>query len=270
MPSAAHSAGAAPPLPSLPVVVARLVALYTAEDYTIDQVVRLLETDPSVSARVLRLANSAYYGFEGRVDTLQRAGVLLGAAVVQAVALGASLPRPGAGGPIPPEVEDLWVLAYLCGQGCRYLAVRLPSEPNRSKPDALFLAGLLRDVGKILFLAEDPPGYTTILKEAQSSADLREKERQRFGLDHAEAGGDLLESWNLPSHTTALVRYHHRGGLRAELQADWEVLDAASAAAAGEQARATTGRLPAQLLADLGAHLERARPEAHAFYRSVS
>jgi HD-like signal output (HDOD) protein len=268
--SAAERAGAAPALPTLPVVVARLIALYGSDEYTADQVVRVLETDPSVSGRILRLANSAYYGFESRVDSLQRAAVLLGGAVVQAVALGATLLRPWTGSALPAEVEDIWVRAYLCGLGCRFLSLRLPSSPARSGPEALFLAGLLRDVGKLLFLAEDPSGYTEILKRAQTGNDLRVRERERFGLDHAEAGGELLEAWRLPLRTTSLVRHHHRGKLRAELQADWEVVNAASHATRGEDSTAAADGVPAQLLADLKTYLEGVSSEAQTFFRSVS
>ncbi|HSH70515.1 MAG TPA: HDOD domain-containing protein, partial [Deferrisomatales bacterium] len=66
------------PLPSLNVTVSRLLALYACEDYTPAAVIALLESDPAIAGRLLRLANSAYYGFESRVATLQRAVVLLG------------------------------------------------------------------------------------------------------------------------------------------------------------------------------------------------
>jgi HD-like signal output (HDOD) protein len=267
MSSRAEPAEAGSRLATLPVVAARLIALYSSEDYTVDQVVSLLEADPGISSRVVRLANSAYYGFQGKVESSRRAALLLGGATVQAVALGTTLLHHWAAGSVPPQIEALWIEAFLCGTGCRYLARRLTRYSHRGDPDALFLAGLLRDVGKLLFLAEDPGGYAAMLLDAGSGTELRVAERQHFGRDHAEVGGEFLDAWRFPRRTAALVRHHHDGGLRAELHPDWEILAAASAALKGE---AAAGDIPPDLVADLADHLARSRAEAEAFYRSLS
>ncbi|MHB8767155.1 MAG: HDOD domain-containing protein [Deferrisomatales bacterium] len=256
-------------LPTLPAVAARVVALYASGDYTLEQVTRTLEADPPIAGRVLRLANSAYYGLPGKVQTLRRAAVLLGAVTVQAVALGASLFGHWRGRPVPAAVETVWIHAYLTGLAARGLARRLPRDPHRSEPDALFLAGLLHDVGKIWFLSQDPEGYAQALADHPASAGLQGVERERFGWDHAEAGGELLAAWGLPPRLTALVRYHHGPALRAELAADAEALAAANAAAAAREAPVGSG-LPPDLVADLAAETERARPEAEAFYHAIS
>jgi HD-like signal output (HDOD) protein len=257
-------------LPTLSVVVARLLALYSDEEYAAEQVVAVLEADPSLSARLLRLANSAYYGFVGNVDTLQRSVVLLGEVTVQAVALGSSLLRAWRGRRLPAAVEDVWVHSYLCGVGCRFLARTLPPRVMRLDPDALFLAGLFHDVGKILFLAEDAAGYGKDLEEAQSREDLRAREIQRFGREHPQAGSELLAAWNLPGWLAALVRYHHGGELlRAELQAPLDVLTAAHAAAREEEIPAGETVTPA-LGEILKARIKEARPEAEEFYRAIS
>lgn len=257
-------------LPSLPIVVARLVSLYATDHYTLDEVVAALETDPPISARVLRLANSAYYGFAGTIDSLRRAVALLGGTTVQAVALGATLLRSRSGTALPPEAEELWIHAFLSGIGCRRLALRLPKQPHRSEPDALFLTGLLHDVGKIHFLADDPVAYAEDLEQAQSGEDLRSRECRRFGRDHAEAAGEILENWNLPPWLTQVVRYHHRSQLRAEFRLDWEVLRAVQSAFSEECTEAASGDVPSALIDDLRSFLARARPEAEAIYKAVS
>ncbi len=258
---------AEPILPTLPAVVARVVAVYASEDHTPARVVAVLETDPPIASRVLRLANSPYYGFGGRVETLSRATVLLGAAAVQAVALGVGLLRAWGGGAVPGAVEGVWVHSYLCALGCRYLGRRLPRGNGLGSPDALFLAGLLHDVGKIWFLTRDPAGYAGALGEA-AGAPLRLAEGQRFGQDHAAAGGELATAWGLPARLIALIRHHHGPALRAELAADARVLAAANGAAGGEGELAP--ELPEGLAADLAAELLHRRPEAEGFFRAIA
>jgi HD-like signal output (HDOD) protein len=250
--------------------VARLLALYGEEKYSMGELVRILESDPAIASRLLRLANSAYYGFHRQVSTIQRAVIIVGQVTVQAVALAASLAEAWEGRTVPSQAEDLWVHAYQCGMGCRYLAQRLPASPWRSPGDALFLTGLLHDVGKLLFLAQSPEAYVADLTAAERREDLLARERDRFGQDHAEAGGDALDSWSFPPCMAAAVRYHHAGGLRAELRPDWEVLTTVDDLLRGLSAASSDSELPAQLLADLNDFLEHNREEAQSFYRAMA
>ncbi len=254
------------PLPTLPAVVARVLALFAAEDYRTEDVVRVLEHDAPISSRVLRLANSAYYGFPGRVDRLQRAVVLLGAATVQGLALATAVLDLWDGDP-PEPVREIWVHAYLTAEGSRLLRRRIPDALCPVHPDTLFLAGLFHDLGKIWFLASDPEGYPGLLDPGRG--DLRAHEAAAYGWDHAEAGGRLLETWGLPASIVALVRFHHEGELRAELRAGLDILRCAHAAVLGGEPVLPEG-LPPSLAADLRAHIEAMRPEAEAFYQALT
>ena len=257
------------PLPALDVTVSRLLALYARDDHTAAAVISLLETDPAITGRLLRLANSAYYGFDSRVNTLQRAVVLLGAVTVQAVALGVNLLAAWGQRQLPPAVAAIWIDAYLCAKGCRHLGQRLSAHPHRSAPDTLFLTGLLHDIGRIWFLAQSPREYATLLEEIDTPAALASREVELFGWDHAAAGGALLEAWQLPASITATVRHQHSDQLRAELRPDWAVLTAAAAACRGEPVPADSD-IPPGLLGDLENQLERDRPEAEAFYAAIA
>jgi len=255
-------------LPSLNLTVTRLLALYASDDYTVAGVIRALETDPAIAARLVRLANSAYYGFERRVDTLPRAVVLLGGVTVQAVALGANLLTTWGGRP-PLAAATLWMEAYLCAKACRYLGQRLSAHPHRSAPDALFLTGLLHPIGRLWFLSQSPVEYARLLAELGPSAALEVREVELFGWAHPAAGGALLEAWRFPAPIAANVRHQRHDQLRAELRPDWTVLTAAIAVCRGEPVPAELD-LPQDLCDDLAQQVERDRPEAEAFYVAIA
>ena len=258
-------------LPTLPIVVARLLRFYASEDYSVEEVVAALESDPPISGRVLRLANSAYYGFSGHVERLHHGVVLLGGVTVQSIALGATVLRKWARRAPPEAVREIWVHAYLCGTGCRYLASRLPSSPSLPAPDSLFMIGLFHDIGKIFYLARAPDAYVGLLEELRGE-ELREAEREHFGQDHAETSGDLLELWGLPTRMVNVVRHHHCGELRAELRPALEVIRRVHGLLDGGEASEIppSDALPKALLGDAEAHLKEERPAAEAFYEAIA
>lgn len=259
------------PLPTLPFVVGRLLRCYSSEDYSVEEVVAALESDPPISGRVLRLANSAYYGFPGQVERLHHGVVLLGGVTVQSIALGATVLRKWARRAPPAAVREIWVHAYLCGAGCRFLGSRLPERPGLPVPDALFMIGLFHDIGKIFYLAKDPDRYVSFLEDL-AGEELRAAEREHFGQDHAETGGDLLDLWGLPSRMAHVVRHHHCGELRQELRPALEVVRSVHGLLVeGEVGGASaTGAVPEALRGDARAHLEKERPSAEAFYEAIA
>lgn len=258
-------------LPTLPIVVARLMHLYASEDYGMQEIVSQLETDPSVSGRLLRLANSAYYGVPREVDTLHRAVVLLGGVIVQGLALGMTVFHRWNLSAAPEMVREIWVHSYLCASGCRYVACRLPSRCYPLRADTFFLAGLFHDVGKIIFLASAPGVYGEILEHVQGE-ELRREEREGFGKDHAEIGGELLGAWGFPENILCAVSFHHRSDLRADLLPAWRVTRAVHRILAGDKEQVDLGdrALPDALMEDLARHLEAARPKAEAFYEAIA
>jgi HD-like signal output (HDOD) protein len=203
------------------------------------------------------------------VASLERAVWLLGGATVAAVALGTAIVRHW-GDRLPPEAQTLWRDAYRAALGCRYLGRRLPASRWRSPPEALFVAGLLHDVGMILHLAREPELYLRLLRSAPTAPELLEAEREHLGQDHASLGADALDCWEFPVAMAAVCRHHHTGGLRAELLADWEVVRAVDVALAGGEAGDSLGDVSEGLLGDLARYLDEARSEADAFFRAVA
>jgi len=200
-------------IPTLPAAVARLIALYGTDEYRIAQVVEVIEHDPAISTRLLRLANSPFFCFAGEVRSLKSAVLLLGGATVQGLALGSALLNPWVAAMAPEAVRSI---------GARKLALIDP-QPGLSDPETLFTAALLHDIGKLLLLGKKPQAYAQVLESARSAEELATLELSLFGETHEEAGFGALITWKMPPAVAALAGARGIGDLRAERRPDYEI-----------------------------------------------
>lgn len=221
-------------IPTIPAVVARLLSVYADEAYELDDVVSVLKHAPGISARILRMANSPYFGFSRRIYSLNEATVLLGRAMVQGLALGTALLKPW-NTRLPPEaVWSIWRDSYLVSIGCRALAVQNGAASDHSSPEELSVAGLLQDVGKIILLSRHPEAYLKLLEEGKEVAEQLEDERMLLGEDHTELGFEAMVQWRMPELFSAVAAGHHGEGVRACYAADLELVRLVNALVAGE------------------------------------
>ncbi|MDR2876740.1 MAG: HDOD domain-containing protein [Chromatiales bacterium] len=167
---------------------------------------RIVATDPGLTARLLRLANSPFYGFPSRIDSIERALTVIGMNALRNLVLATSVPETFGRLPLGP-MEDFWHHSVYCGLLSRALA----EHCRLSDPETLFVAGLLHDVGQLIMFAKLPE----MAREAYARADdaglpLDALERAIIGIDHAQVGGELLRRWNLPMSLWEPVACHHR------------------------------------------------------------
>ena len=166
-----------------------------------------IEKDPDLTARLLRLGNSSYYGFPTRLATVSEAISLIGVQQVQDLIVASTVVQTFSG--VAPEFVDMrsfWQHSLACGLGARVLAMdrRLP------KPDRFFVAGLLHDVGRLVLFCEAPEAARDTFALCQHERmQLREAERQVLGYDHAQIGEVLLRAWQYPANLIQAVAYHH-------------------------------------------------------------
>jgi putative nucleotidyltransferase with HDIG domain len=196
-------------LPALPEVVVRVMRM--AEDPRSDaqSIARVIATDQAMAARVLKLANSAFYGLPRRVSTLSEAVVILGFRTIKNLAIAAStfelLNREIAGYWL--QRGELWRHSLACAIGAQLIAqrARLPVA------EEAFVSGLLHDIGKVainLFVREQ---YEQIIERAlQDRIPFVEAEQAVLGFNHALAGALIAEKWNLPPSLVAVIQYHHQ------------------------------------------------------------
>ena len=192
-------------LPSLPLTVVALGEAVQDDRCTVDRILAVLSKDPSLSATLLRLANSALYGGEGSVMDLRTAILRLGFDAVANLGTGAAVIRTLKGG-AHLDAQRLWqhsVAVGLTAKGVCVLARR------HGQAETAFLAGLLHDIGKIALDTCFPEDYTQVLAAVAEGAAFVDAERTLLGLDHAEAGSLLAADWSFPQTIVEVIRDHH-------------------------------------------------------------
>lgn len=194
-------------LPTIPVVLTRIAAVVAGERSSARDLVRLIEHDQALAGKVLRLANSAFFGFSRRVSTIPRAVILLGFSTVRNLAIGVKVWEALTVGMERARVESLWAHAALVAVTAKLLAARL----HAGDPEEAFTGGLLHDVGKVVLALHFGSEYWSLVEGASAEGkELEHVEVTRLGVGHAEVGGWLTEAWTLPPLVVATVRGHHQ------------------------------------------------------------
>jgi len=197
-----------PDLPALPSAVLAVMRETTSASATSSSVANQILTDQGLSARVLRLSNSAYYGLTREVGKVQDAVTILGFRTVRSLVMVAGtyplLKRRLEG--YAMEGEDLWHHSAAVAVAASVLA----RQTERFNADEAFCHGLLHDIGKVA-LAETLNGsLPKLMKMVERGSPFDEAERQVLGFDHGEVGAHLATRWNLPKPFVDAARWHHR------------------------------------------------------------
>ena len=191
-------------LPAQPLTAMRIMRLGEGADMSVGELGRIVEADPILSARVIRLANAPYYGFSGRITSASRAVVLLGFDTVRALALGASASLMDYDLDLGPD--GLWTHNVATAAASAVVARRL----GVAAQDA-FSVGLLKDVGMLLLHRRNPSLYVQVLQQYGRNIDeLNRAELQAFDLTHSAAGAGALEAWGFPQAFVHAVSCHHQ------------------------------------------------------------
>jgi putative nucleotidyltransferase with HDIG domain len=196
-------------VPAMPAIVVKVRQLAADPDVDFGALARAVEHDPGLTADVLRLANSAYFGFAHTIGSVRQAVVRLGTQrivhLVLTLAIAPIARKAVRGYDLPPG--ELWRHCIAVAIG----AEKVASAVGRAPTDNTFTAGLLHDIGKIVlgsFVEVDADPIVEAAFEQGLSFD--QAERDVLGIDHADVGGALLERWHLPPDIVEADRWHHR------------------------------------------------------------
>jgi HD-like signal output (HDOD) protein len=198
-------------LPSLPALYYELNEAVQNPDSSLEEIVGILEKDQGLSSRLLRLANSAFYGVPSQIGTLAEAVQIIGFRQVQDLVLSTSVIQ--AFQNVPEDLLDVgsfWKHSIACGLASALLA-RQRHDPV---PERLFLGGLLHDIGRLVLVLKAPAESVKILRRCESEQALASPiEQQELGFDHAALGAELLRLWKLPLPLREMVHGHHNPGV---------------------------------------------------------
>jgi len=195
-------------LPSLPEAVIQLNDLLKDSSTNLDIVTGIIEKDAGLSAKVLRLANSSYYGMSSQVDSVSRAIIVLGfntiCNVVMSVGVSSLFKRQGKSADI--DMTGLWVHTL----GCAVAAKVIMQKKNSMESEKAFVCGILHDIGKVIIAHAAPDEQRKIfLLLTNPAITLIQAENEIIGANHAEIGYAVAKKWRFPDYILEVIRHHH-------------------------------------------------------------
>lgn len=194
---------------TLPEVCHKVTALIEDPDSSIDDIGNIISQDPGLTIKILKISNSAMYGFMTEVDTVSRAIALLGTRQIRDLVLATSAFETFKGiSNSLVTMEDFWYHSILCGLAANELT-KLCGLRNG---DGLFVAGLLHDIGQLILfnrMPEQSQDAILMSMEGPDEYQMFEAEQALMGFNHMDVGMKLADSWQLPDYIKYSIGYHH-------------------------------------------------------------
>ena len=198
-------------LPSMPVITQKILSLDLNDDAGELAMLKLIEQDPQISAKVIGMANSPLFGSSKPVSSVADAAMVLGITRVKSITIGiavmSSLNKDATG---KLDIQKLWLQSISIALALKAISRLMPLK-KRPLEDEIFLAGLLHDIGYLVLNHLDR-GLSDELHsrfEAEQDRPGVEIEAELLGITHGELGAELARHWSLPESLVAVLRYHH-------------------------------------------------------------
>jgi len=194
-------------LPEISTIVSELNKVVENPQSSAEDIATVVNKSPSLAARLLKIVNSSFYGFQSRIDSISRAVAVIGTREIASLAIGVS--AISVFKDIPKEIADM-NLFLKHSLACGLLARIIAAHNNIPQTEQLFVAGLLHDIGRVV-IYKDFPVQATMLFRLCADGDelLYQEEKNWLGCKHTDVGKILLAKWNLPETLVHSVFYHH-------------------------------------------------------------
>ncbi|MCU7850720.1 MAG: HDOD domain-containing protein [Candidatus Thiodiazotropha sp. (ex Monitilora ramsayi)] len=221
-------------LVSLPDVCIRVNELVDSANYSATRVAEVISQDVDISARLLRLVNSALFGLQSKVDTISRAVAIAGSDEVRSLVMATTAVRSFTG--IPEELVNMatfWRHSIMTGVMSQLLATHTKTLHS----ERLFVMGMLHDVGRlVIYLTLPEKAREILLVTGGDDWVSAEAEEDALGFNHMDVGAELMRAWGLPEGLEMVARHHHRPSEARDHQRDVALVHIAWAVARGETA----------------------------------
>jgi HD-like signal output (HDOD) protein len=192
---------------SLPTIYYKLDEKIQDPNSSLEDIAGVIIEDTGLSARLLKLVNSAFYNFPSKIDTITRAVSIIGTKQLRDLVLATSVVKLFRD--IPEDVitmESFWQHSISCGVTARLLA----SHKKIDNIESLFVAGLLHDIGSLIIYSQIPEQANNVIYHCRAQKELMHiSEKEMLGYDHSIVGGMLLKQWRLPQNLIETTMYHH-------------------------------------------------------------
>jgi HD-like signal output (HDOD) protein len=198
-------------IPTLPVVIQRITALIDDPESGTAEIGQVISEDAPLAAKMLRIANSAYYGLRERCLSTEQASSVLGLRVLNNVVTQAAVIQQfnHLSEFSSFDIDGLWRHSILVAQGCAHMARRCTGAIGLA-PEEFHICGLLHDLGKIVMLDSMGTEYLEVYKESQQvGGPLHVIEEKRLGFNHTDVGAMVSVRWSLPAAASAAIQFHH-------------------------------------------------------------
>lgn len=195
-------------LPTLPSVVDEINTLLRNPRTSAEEVGQAIIIDQTITSKVIRLVNSAFYGFPGRINTITHAIVILGFNTIRNIVLTASIISAFKKNVRNDEFDltEFWRHSITTGA----IAQTIGRQRKWENLEELFISGLIHDLGKLVLFLYLPDEFDNVLHLAKKENILfKDAERKLLGTDHSELGVLLADHWKLPAYLKDSMRYHH-------------------------------------------------------------
>ncbi|MDH3326137.1 MAG: HDOD domain-containing protein [Gammaproteobacteria bacterium] len=206
-------------LPVIPTVAQQLIFMKSEEKFELLDLVHLIESDPVISAKIISYANSPFFSYEGKLETVQEAvyhvlGVDISLNISLALALGQEFNGPMKG---PLGASSIWRHAVYCGVLSQSIATKINNRPSL-KPGTAYLFGLLHNIGYLALGQLYKVEFKAFNKAVSLNNDvsLKQLEMSLLGVTHADVGMLLMKSWGMPMQYALLMENHHNGEYNGE------------------------------------------------------
>ena len=195
-------------LPSAPQVLIHLIDLFHQPEVSFEELNQIIQQDSALCARVISIANSAAYSQWKEVRDLKRILVVLGSKTIKSIALTTAVHQFFS--QFSPQLGETLGSFWLDALICAHLSRSLAELTGYQNPDEAHVAGLLHQLGQLVFLSNEPEQYLALLASTDDQSELLLKEQQRYGINSADLAADIITHWGLSSLINDAVRFQHK------------------------------------------------------------